>query len=86
LIHGYEDEVQELLFQTRELHDYAEREWENKEQRARAVIEAHTKIRNILAKVEEISEKARDVGRPLDKVETLRQEIRAIQQQLLTKF
>ena len=86
LIHGYEDEVQELLFQTRELRDYAEREWENKEQRARAVIEAHTKIRNILAKVEEISEKARDVGRPLDKVETLRQEIQTIQQQLLAKF
>jgi MoxR-like ATPase len=86
LIHGYEDEVQELLFQTRELRDYAERAWENKEQRARAVIEAHTKVRNILAKVEEISEKARDVGRPLDKVETIRQEIQAIQQQLLTKF
>ena len=52
LIHGYEDEVQELLFQTRELRDYAERPWEDAEQRARAVIEAHTKIRNILTKVE----------------------------------
>ena len=40
LIHGYEDEVQELLFQTRELRDYAERPWEDAEQRARAIIEA----------------------------------------------
>jgi MoxR-like ATPase len=86
LIHGYEDEVQELLFQTRELRDYAERTWENKEQRARAVIEAHTKIRNILAKVEEISQKAGGVGRPLGKIETIKQEIQAIQQQLLAKF
>ncbi|MGH7964502.1 MAG: AAA family ATPase [Candidatus Binatia bacterium] len=82
LIHGYEDEVQELLFQTRELRDYAERTWESKEQHARAVIEAHTKIRHILTKVEEISQKARDIGRPLDKVETIRQEIQVIQQQL----
>jgi len=82
LIHGYEDEVQELLFQTRELREYAERTWENKEQHARAVIEAHTKIRHILTKIEEISQQARDIGRPLDKVETIKQEIRGIQQQL----
>jgi MoxR-like ATPase len=86
LIHGYEDQVQELLFQTRELRDYAERDWGDKEQHARAVIEAHAKIRNILAKVEEISEKAGGVGRPLDKVATIRREIETIQQQLLAKL
>lgn len=86
LIHGYEDEVQELLFQTRELRDYAERQWESKEQQARAVIEAHTKIRNILGKIDEISQKAGGTGRSLGKVETVRREVQAIQQQLLTKF
>jgi MoxR-like ATPase len=86
LIHGYEDEVQELLFQTRELRDYAEREWDSKEQQARAVIEAHTKIRHILTKINEISEKVSDTGRPLDKVATIKSEIQNIQQQLLTKF
>jgi MoxR-like ATPase len=86
LIHGYEDQVQELLFQTRELRDYAERQWESKEQQARAVIEAHTKIRTILTKVEDISQKAGEVGRPKDKIETIRKEIQAIQQHLLTKF
>lgn len=86
LIHGYEDEVQELLYQTRELNDYASRPWESSELRARAVIEAHTKIRNILTKVEEILEKARAVGRSLDRVEAARQEIQEIQQQMLAKF
>lgn len=86
LLHGYEDEVQELLFQTRELRDYAERTWDNREQQARAVIEAHTKIRHILAKIEEISQKAGESGRPLDKVTTIKREIEAIQQQLLAKF
>ena len=86
LIHGYEDQVQELLFQTRELRDYAERQWESKEQQARAVIEVHTKIRNILAKVDEISRGASEVGRSLEKVDTLRKEIQAIQQHVLAKF
>ncbi len=86
LIHGYEDQVQELLFQTRELRDYAERQWENKEQQARAVIEVHTKIRNILVKVDEISHGAGEVGRPLEKIDTIRKEIQGIQQQLLVKF
>ena len=86
LIHGYEDEVQELLFQTRELRDYAERTWESKEQQARAVIEAHTKIRHILKKINEISETVSDIGRPLDKVDTIKNEIQTIQQQLLAKF
>jgi MoxR-like ATPase len=86
LIHGYEDEVQELLFQTHELRDYAERGWDSKEQQARAVIEAHTKIRHILGKIEDISQKVGDLGRPLEKVETIRHEIQSIQQQLLAKF
>ena len=86
LIHGYEDTVQELLFQTRELRDYAEREWEDAEQHARAVIEAHTKIRRILVQVEEISQQAQQGGRPLEKVVAIRQEIEGIQQQLLEKI
>lgn len=83
LIHGYEDEVQELLFQTHELRDYAERGWDSKEQQARAVIEVHTKIRHILTKINEITEKVSDSGRPLDKVETIKSEIQTIQQQLV---
>jgi MoxR-like ATPase len=86
LFHGYEDEVQELLFQTRELRDYAERVWETKDQHARALIEAHTKIRHILTRVEEIAQKAGSIGRSLEKVETIQQEIQGIQQHLLAKL
>ena len=82
LIHGYEDEVQELLFQTRELRDYAERSWDTREQQARAILEAHTKIRHILAKVEEISRGAAGSNRSLGKIEAIRQEIQEIQQHM----
>ena len=78
--------MQELLFQTRELRDYAERPWEDAEQRARAIIEAHTKIRNILTKVEEIHQHVQEVGRAIDKVERAKQEIQEIQGQLLERL
>src|SRR5207253_8823994 len=52
LLRGYEDEVQVLLYQSRELREYALRAWDTHELRTRAALEAHTKIRNILGKVD----------------------------------
>jgi MoxR-like ATPase len=82
LLHGYEDEVRVLLYQSRELRDYALRGWESDELRSRAALEAHTKLRAILGKVDEILSRARDGGRPLDRVATLRDEISRIQQEM----
>src|SRR6185436_8145310 len=50
--HAYEDEVRVLLFQSRELRDYALRSWDSRELQSRATLEAHTKIRSILGKVD----------------------------------
>ncbi|HXG50732.1 MAG TPA: AAA family ATPase [candidate division Zixibacteria bacterium] len=86
LLLGYEQEVTELLYESRELRDSALRSWETSEERARALIELHTKLRNILAKVDQIIEKARRLGRPVDRVGTLRSEIEQIQKQMLEQF
>jgi MoxR-like ATPase len=83
LLRGYLDEAKALLFQTRELRDYAHRQWESNELRSRAVVEAHTKIRTILARVDGILTDARGAGRPLEPVEAVRVEIESIQQQML---
>ena len=83
LLRGYIEEAQALLFQTHELRDYAHRQWENNELRSRAVVEAHTKIRNILARLDSILDDARGSGRPVDAVEAVRSEIQTIQQQML---
>jgi hypothetical protein len=64
LLRGYVDDAKALLYQTRELRDYAHRQWETNELRGRAVVEAHTKIRHILAKVDTILGDARGAGRP----------------------
>jgi MoxR-like ATPase len=86
LLHGYEDEVRVLLYQSRELRDYALREWDEPELRGRATVEAHTKLRAILGQVDGILAAARTGGRPTGAVETLRQEIAAIQQDVLARL
>src|SRR5213594_4173078 len=86
LLRGYEDEVRVLLFQSRELRDYALREWDSSELRTRAAVEAHTKIRNILGKVDAILAQARSGGRPVERVEALKHEIVQIQREMLARL
>jgi MoxR-like ATPase len=83
VLRGYVDDAKALLFQTRELRDYACRQWESHDLRSRAVVEAHTKIRNIIVRVVAIVEDARRAGRPVDQVEAVRAEIETIQQKML---
>jgi MoxR-like ATPase len=83
LLRGYEDEVQVLLYQTRELREYALRPWESTDLRSRAVVEAHTKIRNIIKRIDEILSEARAIGRPLSRVEAILAEVTSIQQEML---
>ena len=86
LLMGYEDEVRVLLYQSRELREYALRSWDTGELRTRATVEAHTKIRNILGKVDGILSQARNGGRPIDRVEALREEIARIEREMLTRL
>jgi len=81
LVRGHEDEVQELLFQSRELREYALRSWDTREMRARAVLEVQTKLRNILERVDAILDSARQGGRPLERALEIRDEIAAIERE-----
>jgi MoxR-like ATPase len=86
LLVGYEDEIRVLLYQSRELREYALRPWDTGELRSRAALEAHAKIRNILARVDGILSQARRGGRPIGRVEALREEIAAIEQEMGAKL
>ncbi|HWO41586.1 MAG TPA: AAA family ATPase [Candidatus Eisenbacteria bacterium] len=86
LLLGYEEEITELLYESREIRDSALRSWETADERARALIEFHTKLRNILTKVDQIIEKARRLGRPLERVDSVRNEIEQIQKDMLEQY
>lgn len=83
LLRGYEDEARALLFQSREIEEYAHRQWDSHDLRSRAVVEAHTKLRQLLRKVNSIVEAARAAGRPTDTVEAVQREIEEIQKRML---
>jgi MoxR-like ATPase len=86
LLLGYEEEITELLYESREIRDSASRQWETSDERARALVEFHTKLRNILAKVDQIMEKAKRLGRPVDRAGSVRGEIEQIQKEMLEQF
>jgi MoxR-like ATPase len=86
LLRGYEDEVSVLLYQSRELREYALRAWDTSEMQTRATVEAHTKVRNILGKVDAILTQARTGGRPVERVEALRHEIAEIEREMLGRL
>ncbi|HZD39176.1 MAG TPA: hypothetical protein VE131_00545, partial [Terriglobales bacterium] len=86
LLLGYEEEITELLYESRELRDSASRSWATSDERARALVEFHTKLRNILAKVDQVMEKAKRLGRSLERVGSVRSEIEQIQKEMLEQF
>ena len=83
LIKGYEEEARELLIQGQELQEYAGRGWESAELKSRALVEVHSKLANILLKFEGLVRDAAEGGRPMDSVESMRAQVKQIQQTLL---
>ena len=86
IVLGYEEEARELLYQAREIGEYVQRPWDTEELRSHALIEAHTKLRNILAQMGQILEKAADSDRPVAAVEDMREEIQTLQKRLLEEL
>jgi len=83
LIKGYEEQARELLIQSEELRDYAARDWESDELRSHALLEAHSKIANILARFDALMREAAEGGRATAGVEAMRSRVRDIQQGML---
>jgi MoxR-like ATPase len=86
LLLGYEEEIAELLYESREIREVALQAGRSSDERARALIEVHTKLKNILTKVDAIMEKAKRLGRPIERVNSVRGEIEQLQKDMLEQF
>ncbi|HLK87562.1 MAG TPA: AAA family ATPase [Candidatus Binataceae bacterium] len=86
LVKGFEEQARELLIQSQELSEYANRRWESDELRSRALVEAHTKIANILVRFDNLLREAAECGRPASGVEAMRAQARHIQQSMLRRI
>jgi MoxR-like ATPase len=86
IVKGYEEQARELLIQSQELREYAEREWDSEELRDRAMVEAHTKIANILVRFDNLVHEAAQSGATVAGVETMRSQVKEIQQAMLRRM
>ncbi len=86
LVKGFEEQARELLIQSQELSEYVNRRWESDELRSRALVEAHTKIANILVRFDNLLREAAECGRPASGVEAMRAQARHIQQSMLRRI
>jgi MoxR-like ATPase len=87
LVKGYEEEARELLIQSQELKEYAlDRHWESEEMRNRALIEAHTKIANILVKFDNLLREATEGGKSVTSAEAMRAQVKDLQQNMLRRM
>ncbi|MFM8409079.1 MAG: AAA family ATPase [Alphaproteobacteria bacterium] len=78
IVHGFDERLQEVLFQGRELGEYAARDWDSPEEKARARVEVETKLRQLLRQVDEIERQAREAGREVPAAADARGELQAI--------
>src|SRR3989304_7395984 len=79
-LHGYRDRARELLVQARELESYAKRPWEDEEMLIKANVEAQTKLRHIISKVDSLFDECKDRGKYLADLSGDRTAIEELQQ------
>ena len=82
---GHEDKARELLFQAREVRDYAFRAWDDVEMAMRAGIEAHTKLKRIHSAIVTLAAEARDKNRRASEIDRILTEVEAIQREILAE-
>jgi MoxR-like ATPase len=85
IVRGYEDKLQELVFESRELREYAEGSWESAELRRRALTEANAKLANLVTRFDTLMKEATDSGRTIANAERMRVEVKDIQQALFRR-
>jgi MoxR-like ATPase len=85
-LHGWRDRARELLVQAKELESYAKRPWENEEMLIKANVEAQTKLRHIISRVDTLFEECKERGKPLDELSQVRTAIEDIQKEILNRL
>ena len=85
-LHGYRDRMRELLIQAKELEAYSKRQWESEEMFIKANIEAQTKLRQILSKIDTIVEECKERGKSTEELTRVKSQIENIQKEILNRL
>lgn len=83
LARGQEEEARKLRSQALEVHAYALRPWPDPDQKARAALEAHTKLAAIVERLASLVAQADREGRDAERLRQVESEVEAMQTSLL---
>ncbi len=85
LAQGFEEEAKKLRAHAREVEAYARRSWPDRGAASRAVLEAHTKLHDLVRRIEGLRLAAEQRGRDVRALLAVAEEIDAIQRRLLAE-
>jgi len=80
---GFDDEAKKLADQAKEIYGYALRPWPDETAKARAALEAHTKLHDIERRLGQLIANAKERGRDATRLEDLEGQISRLQLELL---
>lgn len=82
-LYGYRENLKELLVNAQEIESYSNKEWDDQETKIKVNIEAQTKLKMIMSRVDDISDELKDRGKSLNEVEEIRTKIDNMQKKIL---
>ena len=86
ILFGYRDVLRELLIQAKELDSYTNREWGEEEMQINANIEAQTKLKSIVSRLDVLIEEFRERGKTIEEIASVKAQIEKIQHETLSRL
>lgn len=83
ILFGYREQLKELYIQAKEIEAYSKQNWDDEETKIKANIEAQTKLKMLINKVNDLSEELFDRGNSTGEVTEIKSKIEDVQKEIL---
>lgn len=83
VLFGYREQLKELYIQAKEIEAYSKQNWDDEETKIKANIEAQTKLKMLINKVNDLSEELSDRGKSTGEVTEIKSKIEDVQKEIL---
>lgn len=83
ILFGYREQLKELYIQAKEIEAYSKQNWDDEETKIKANIEAQTKLKMLINKVNDLSEELFDRGKSTGEVTEIKSKIEDVQKEIL---
>lgn len=85
-LYGYKEQLKELYIQAKEIENYAKQSWKDEETKIKANIEAQTKLKMLISRVDELSDELSDRGKNAEDVQDIKSKIEDVQNEILNSL